>query len=95
MPYSSHVPAVTSNQDDKGEQASDEMQDPPGLKTHFVYAKCESATGKVYTDQTGRFLTTSTSGNTGMLVMYVYDANFIHVEPMKNKLGKEILAAYQ
>ena len=30
-----------------------------------------------------------------MLVVYEYDSNFIHVKPMKNKSGPEILAAYQ
>jgi hypothetical protein len=30
-----------------------------------------------------------------MLVLYDYDSNYIHVEPMKSKSGAEILAAYQ
>ena len=53
------------------EEDEDEMSpaatEPPALKTQYVYAKCETTTGKIFTDQTGRFLTTSTSGNIDML----------------------------
>ena len=96
--------AETSEESAKDTKNDEEQQDvspgatmtePVSEKTHYLYAYCEPATGQVYTDQTGRFLTTSNSGNTDMLILYDYDSNFIHVEPMKSHEGKEILAAYQ
>jgi hypothetical protein len=64
-------------------------------RSHFIYADCQQTTGQLFTDPTGRFLTTSTSGNAYILVVYDYDSNYIHAEPMKNRTGPEILAAYQ
>jgi hypothetical protein len=52
-------------------------------------------TGQIYTDPTGRFLVPSSSGFSDMLILYDYDSNYIHVEPMKNRTGPAILAAYQ
>ncbi|EEC51526.1 predicted protein [Phaeodactylum tricornutum CCAP 1055/1] len=69
--------------------------DPPALKSNFLYADCYETTGKIFSDLTGRFVTSSSTGNAYMLVVYDYDSNFIHVEPMKNRTGTEILAAYR
>ena len=85
----------TSKQHDKEDMSPTNNIETPPLKTQYLYADCASATGKIFTDQTGRFLTTSSKGNSDMLILYEYDSNFIHVEPMKNKSGPEILAAYQ
>ena len=81
-------------QEEEEEDAIHVATDPPASKTQYLYAKCETTTGKVFTDQTGRFLVTSASGNIDMLALYEYNSNYIHVEPMKNKSGPEILAAY-
>jgi len=67
---------------------------PPTLKTRFLYADSQPATGQIYTDSTSRFLTPSISGNQFILVLY-YDSNFIHADPMKNRTKEEHLAAYQ
>ena len=37
--------------------------EPPALKTWFLYAYCQQATGQIYTNPTGRFLIPSISGN--------------------------------
>lgn len=66
-----------------------------GARTHHCYAACVQYTGQIYTDQTGRFVTPSSNGSTELFVLYDYDSNYIHVEPMKGKSGPEILAAYQ
>ena len=71
---------------------------PPSLqsqRSHELFAHCAPITGQLFSDLTGRFVQPSCSGNTDMLVLYDYDSNFIHVEPMKSKSGPEILAAYQ
>jgi hypothetical protein len=49
----------------------------------------------IFTDPTGRFLTPSTSGNQYILVMYEYDGNFIHAEPVLDCKGPSIIAAYK
>ena len=68
---------------------------PAALKTHFLYANYQPATGQIYTDPTGHFLVPSVSGNSYILVAYNYNSNFIHAEPMRNRTKEVILAAYQ
>jgi hypothetical protein len=63
--------------------------------TNAVFVDLHSATGKVFSDQTGRFTTTSTSGNAYLMIIYDYDSNFIHAEPLQSCSGPCILAAYQ
>ena len=67
----------------------------PGKWTNNVYAVCVSATGKIFTDQTGRFPHTSTAGNKDMLVLYDYDSNFVYVEAMPSRSGYQVLLTYQ
>jgi len=50
---------------------------------------------RAYSDQTGKFPVPSTSGNTQIFVLYHFDANYIFLEPMKNKTKESILAAYK
>jgi hypothetical protein len=69
--------------------------DSPSLRTHHLYVNCRPGSGQIYIDQTRHFLIHSTSGNTDMLVLYDYDSNAILVEPMKNRSGPQILAAYK
>jgi hypothetical protein len=52
-------------------------------------------TGKYYTDQTGRFPCTSSSGSNYVLVAYHYDSNAILVEPLQNRKSGSILAAHK
>jgi hypothetical protein len=49
----------------------------------------------VYTDPIGKFLVPSVSGNQYILVVYEYDSNYIHAEPMIDRTGPSIIAAYQ
>jgi hypothetical protein len=51
-------------------------------------------TGKIYTDQTGRFPVTSSRGNKYILVLYAFDPNAILTEPLKNRSASEIVRAY-
>jgi hypothetical protein len=83
--------AAKSHADDWNPQPDE----PLALNSHFLYAECAEISGKIFTDQTGRFLATSTSGKKDLLVLYDYDSNYIHVEAMRDRTGAEILAAYQ
>jgi hypothetical protein len=62
-------------------------------KTNFLFATILD-TGRIYTDQTGRFPITSSQGNQYIMVLYDYDSNAILTEPLKNRKGQEILRAY-
>jgi hypothetical protein len=74
---------------------SDSSSTPIHVRTHEIFVDIHPATGKVQSDQTGRFTTTSTSGNSYLMVIYGYDSNFIHVEPLKSRSGPCILTAYK
>eukprot|EP00978_Attheya_sp_CCMP212_P006284 scaffold14236_cov54-Attheya_sp.AAC.6 len=67
----------------------------PGDKTHFLFATIHDARGQIYTDQPGSFLVSASKGNSYMLVLYDYDSNYIHVEPMPSRSKVSILAAYK
>ena len=65
--------------------------------THHCYSAIVTptdTTGQIYTDQTGRFLVPGSTGATQLFVLYDYDSNSIHAEPMLNKTSGEIIQAY-
>jgi hypothetical protein len=68
---------------------------PPGLPTDHCFAAVMEPTGQIFTDQTGRFILPSSQGYNQLLILYCYDANYIHAEPMKSKTAAAILKAYQ
>ena len=51
--------------------------------------------GKIFTNQTGRFIVPSNTGNNYLLVLYDCDSNFIHAQPMKSRSASEIPQAYK
>jgi hypothetical protein len=62
-------------------------------KCHYIYATTLK-TNQIYSDLTGRFPTTSLSGNKYTLIMYDYDSNSILSAPMKNRGDKEMVRAF-
>ena len=68
-------------------------QEPNNQTTNWLFATIES-TGKIYTNQTGRFPVTSSQGSKYVLVLYDYDTNAILTEALKNRTAPEILRAY-
>jgi len=62
-------------------------------RTHQCFAATteDSTSGKIFTDQTGRFISPSSNGNTQLFLLYDYDSNSIHAEPIKNRTATEIL----
>jgi hypothetical protein len=80
------------------ETESEQEPDPTSLpqRTHQVFtAIIDSGTGKIYTDQTGRFPVTSSQGNKYLFVLYDYDSNAIRAEPIKSRQQDELLRAYK
>ena len=51
-------------------------------------------TGKIYSDQTGRFPLSSSRGNKYIMIVYSYDSNAIITEPLSSRTENELLRAY-
>jgi hypothetical protein len=64
------------------------------IRINMIYVKAIEATGQIYTDQTGRFPTTSSRGNKYVMILYDYDSNAILAEPLKSKSEGEMIRAY-
>jgi hypothetical protein len=64
-------------------------------RTDHVFVALHEVTGKVFSDQTGRFPLTSNAGQNYLLLAYGFDSNYIHAEPIKSRSGPDILHAYQ
>jgi hypothetical protein len=67
-------------------------------KTRDCYvAVCnlDEPTGKIYTNQTGKFPCTSASSNNYVMILYDYDSNAILMEPMRNRKGPTLVEAHK
>ena len=71
------------------------LTDPPLVRTHNLFVDCQPMTGQLATDLPGRFLVSSSRGNSYVLVVYDYDSNYIHAEPLRSRSGPDILEGYQ
>ncbi|GAX19836.1 hypothetical protein FisN_11Lu298 [Fistulifera solaris] len=74
-----------------------EDHQPPQLtaRTHYCYVNVIEPTGQIYTDQTGKFITPSTTGNNYLMVLYDYDSNSIWAQPYPTKTSASLLTAYK
>jgi hypothetical protein len=93
---STHPPASSRQQptsDDYIDNVAPPLED--NTRTRIIHAGCHCTTSMVYTYPTGKFLVPSVSGNQYILVVYEYDSNYIHAEPMIDRTGPSIIAAYQ
>jgi hypothetical protein len=64
-----------------------------GTKTSPFYAVLVDQ-GQRYTDLTGKFPVRSSTGNSYVMVCYVYDCNYVTVIPMKSRSASEWVRAY-
>jgi hypothetical protein len=62
-------------------------------KCNFIYSAVMD-TNQIYTDLTGRFPTTSLSGNKYILILYDYDSNSVLSAPTKNRGDKDMVHAF-
>lgn len=81
------------------DDADDDINPEPlssGL-THICYAATYAIThtGQIYTDQTGKFPTTSSHGMKELFILLDYDSNSIHAIPMRDRTAPEIIKAYK
>ena len=79
----------------KPEPDTDTNPSPITIKTHDCYVAIYEPQGQIYSDQTGRFVVSSSSGNNYIMVLYDYDSNHIFVQPFQNRTAKCILDAYK
>jgi hypothetical protein len=66
----------------------------PPTRTNWVFMKPINVTGQIYSDQTGRFPTTSSRGNKYVMIVYDYDSNAILSETLTSRTEAELLRAY-
>jgi hypothetical protein len=92
------TPIITPDDDDTCLPPDNEFM-PTGIpsKTHHCFATIIEPTGQIYTDQTGRFVSTSSNGNNYLMILrvYDYDSNFIFSQPFKNRTAACIINAYK
>ena len=69
------------------------MTTAPAVRERECYIKTIDVSGKVYTDQTGRFPHASSRGSKYIMVLYDFDSNAILAEPLKTKTEREQLHA--
>ena len=62
-----------------------------GERQNLILFKIIKLENKIYTDQTGRFPTTSSLGNKYVLVLLDADTNSILIEPLKSRAQEELL----
>ena len=74
------------------------QQSPPEIlteQTNQLFLKATECSRKIYTDQTGRFLVTSSRGYKYIMIAYDYNSNNIPAEPIKQRTSLHINNAYQ
>jgi hypothetical protein len=64
-------------------------------KTREAFFHIDNLTNSIHTDQTGAFPFTSQRGNRYIIVAIHLDANYIFVEPMRNRSKKEMIRAHE
>lgn len=70
-------------------------QETLNMCTHLVFMHTHAINGATSSDQTGWFPITSNRGNAYIVVLYVFDANYICLVPIKNRLKDELMCAYR
>jgi hypothetical protein len=94
---STRPPASSRQQPTSEDNLEDDVAPPAedNTRTRIIYADSHCTTGMVDTDPTEKFLVPSVSGNQYILILYKYDSNYIHAEPMIDRTCPSIIAAYQ
>jgi hypothetical protein len=89
-----HMHAQRSNINSTKATTTPPILPPSTQRTNVVYTDCQTITGNIGSDQTGRFVVPSTSGNNYLFILYDYDSNSIHAEPIPNRKKESIKTAY-
>jgi hypothetical protein len=91
-----HPPTLIAPLADDPTNIPDEFHpEPADSKTHHCFASFMEPTGQIYSDQTGRFVTPSSTGNQYLMILYDYDSNHAFAQPFKTRTAANILAAFK
>ena len=82
----------TMNAHQRPNQECHEMTTPE-VRHHEFFIKTVELSGKIYSDQPGRFPLTSSKGNKYSMVVYDHNSNAILAEPFKSRSSEHLLAA--
>jgi hypothetical protein len=85
---------IEPDRDDPINSTSDFTPPADTTKTFECYCAIAESTWQIYTDQTGRFILLSSTGNNYLMILFDYDSNHIFAQPMKNRQGPTIVKAY-
>ena len=69
--------------------------DSPSNRTNNIYIECQEITGRAFSDQTGKFVCTSSSGNKYIFILYDYDSNSIHAQAIPSRTKGSLKKAYK
>ena len=73
---------------------TDEFPHDHGFKTEHIFLKLYNASEKIYSDKIGRFTITSSKGSKYVMIIYEYDSNHIHRQPIKPCNAADLTIAY-
>ncbi|KAL7525440.1 hypothetical protein ACHAWF_004304, partial [Thalassiosira exigua] len=76
------------------EQNASEPKVEPKAKEHDIFIQIVDLQETIYTDQTGKFPYLSSKGNRYVMVAVHIDANYITMEPMKNRTEGQMIETY-
>jgi hypothetical protein len=82
------------DQEQQGIQSTRKPIIPPQRTNNIMVSYFNVPTGKIFTDQTGRFPEQSTRGNNYVFVLYDYDSNAILATPIKNRTSTSLVNAF-
>jgi hypothetical protein len=88
------VTTIKPDTDDPIHGTDDTTPEAIPAKTFECFCAITEPTGQIYTDQTGRFISPSSTGNNYLMILYDYDSNHIFAQPMKNQQAETIVDAY-
>jgi hypothetical protein len=66
-----------------------------GSTTDFPACIPATSTGQIYIDQTGKFLSATSSAATQLFVLYDFNSDSIHAVPISTRNGPDIIKAFK
>ena len=90
-----HVPAKPTTSSPPEDSSTPTPPFDTDIRSHAIFADCETITGKIASDLTGRFVSPSNSGNNYLLIIYDYDSNYIAAEPMQSRSATDHINAFK
>ena len=85
-------PQSQLDEEDLSTQANDTTKEGKNRKNVYITFQ---PTGRNFMDETGKFPQQSKSGALYVLIMYCYDTNYIHMEPVNSRSGSDMADAFE